>query len=51
MTEHRRGLTGDWYTDPGVFAEELELIFSRSWQMVGHCGQLRTVGDLSLIHI
>ena len=45
MTEHRRGLTGDWYTDPGVFAEELELIFSRSWQMVGHCGQLRTVGD------
>ncbi len=45
MTEHRRGLTGDWYTDPVIFDEELELIFSRSWQMVGHCGQLRTVGD------
>ena len=36
MTEHRRGLAGDWYTDPVVFDEELELTFSCSWQMVVH---------------
>ena len=45
MTEQRRGLDGDWYTDPGTFAEELDRIFTRTWQLVGHAGQLRNAGD------
>ena len=45
MTEHRRALSGDWYTDPSIFAEELDRIFARTWQLVGHSGQLTRAGD------
>ena len=34
-----------FYTDPKVLAEESERIFPRSWQAVGHRGQLANPGD------
>jgi len=34
-----------FYTDPGVFAQERERVFARTWQVVGHRGQLATPGD------
>ncbi|MEE3115711.1 MAG: Rieske 2Fe-2S domain-containing protein [Actinomycetota bacterium] len=45
MTEYRRALSGDWYTEPSIFAEELDRVFARTWQLVGHVGQLRSTGD------
>jgi choline monooxygenase len=33
------------YTDPAAFAAEKERIFSRSWQVVGHCDQVKNAGD------
>ena len=45
MSDHRRALSGDWYTDPVVFADELDRIFARTWQLVGHIGQLTEPGD------
>ena len=45
MTEHRRALSGDWYTDPSIFAEELDRVFAHTWQLVGHAGQLTRAGD------
>src|SRR5437868_772959 len=33
------------YTDPGVFAQEKERIFARTWQVVGHGAQLAKAGD------
>src|SRR5262249_325612 len=34
-----------FYTDPGVLQLELERIFRRSWQVVGHCHQVANPGD------
>ena len=34
-----------FYTDPGVFAQEKERVFARTWQVAGHCGQLAKPGD------
>jgi choline monooxygenase len=33
------------YTDPSVFEAEKEKIFSRTWQVVGHAGQVANAGD------
>jgi len=33
------------YTDPGVFTQEKERIFARTWQLVGHGAQLAKAGD------
>ena len=33
------------YTEGSVFAREKEKIFSRSWQVVGHCSQVVNTGD------
>jgi choline monooxygenase len=33
------------YTDPGVHAAEKEKIFGRTWQVVGHRGQVANPGD------
>jgi choline monooxygenase len=33
------------YTDAAVFAAEKEKIFSRTWQVVGHAGQVASAGD------
>jgi choline monooxygenase len=33
------------YTDPNVLAAEKEKIFSRTWQVAGHCSQVANPGD------
>jgi choline monooxygenase len=38
-------LPSQLYTDPNVFAEEKERIFSRTWQVVGHASQVAKPGD------
>lgn len=40
-----RTLTYDKYTDPKVFEKELDLVFSKSWQLVGHVSQVEKAGD------
>ncbi len=42
----RRGLAGRYYTDPQIFERELETVFARAWQMVGHVSQLAGHGDV-----
>jgi len=38
-------LPARWYVDPDVFQAEKERIFHRSWQYVGHAGQVQHGGD------
>src|SRR6266478_8759619 len=38
-------LPAPFYTDPGVFAQEKERVFARTWQVVGHGAQLAKPGD------
>ena len=38
-------LPARWYVDDGVFQAEKERIFHRTWQYVGHTGQVSSVGD------
>jgi choline monooxygenase len=38
-------LPASLYIDAGVFATEKEMIFSRTWQVVGHAGQVASAGD------
>jgi choline monooxygenase len=38
-------LPANWYVDPGIFRAEKERIFHRSWQYVGHTGQVARSGD------
>jgi choline monooxygenase len=33
------------YTNPGIFSEETEKVFSRTWQVVGHAAQVANSGD------
>jgi carnitine monooxygenase subunit len=40
-----RTLTYDKYTDPKVLEKEYDLVFSKSWQLVGHVSQLEKVGS------
>lgn len=40
-----RTLAAHYYTDPAIFHRELERIFYRSWQLVGHSAQLGEPGD------
>lgn len=40
-----RTMTYDLYTDPKVFELEQELIFSKSWQLVGHTSQVEKEGQ------
>ncbi|MFJ8068593.1 aromatic ring-hydroxylating dioxygenase subunit alpha [Peribacillus sp. NPDC096447] len=40
-----RTLTYDKYTDPKVLEKEIDLVFSKSWQLVGHVSQLEKVGS------
>lgn len=34
-----------WYTDPGFLERDLEAVFARTWQHVGHVSQIPAVGD------
>jgi phenylpropionate dioxygenase-like ring-hydroxylating dioxygenase large terminal subunit len=38
-------LPAPFYTDPAIFKDEQETIFRRTWQVVGHRGQLAKPGD------
>ena len=40
------GLSGRYYTDPDVFAHELDHIFARTWQLVGHVSQVASPGQV-----
>ncbi len=44
--ERPRGLDARYYTDPAVFERELDHIFARAWQLVGHESQLAEHGQL-----
>jgi carnitine monooxygenase subunit len=37
-------MTYDKYTDPKVLEKEMELVFSKSWQLVGHVSQVEKAG-------
>ena len=45
-TDRPLGLDARFYTDPEILAVELELIFARSWVMVGHASQVSEPGAL-----
>jgi len=38
-------LPAHYYVDPVIFEKEKAKIFSRSWQVVGHCSQVEKPGD------
>jgi choline monooxygenase len=38
-------LPSQLYVDPAVHAREMEQIFARTWQVVGHCDQVAKPGD------
>ncbi|MBT2690123.1 ring-hydroxylating oxygenase subunit alpha [Bacillus sp. ISL-47] len=40
-----RTLTYDKYTDPKVLEKEMDLVFAKSWQLVGHVSQVEKAGD------
>ncbi|WP_159501457.1 aromatic ring-hydroxylating dioxygenase subunit alpha [Microbacterium sp. 18062] len=44
-------LSGGYYTDPGVFAAEQELIFERSWFCVLHGSDIPNPGDYKLVQV
>ncbi len=45
-SDRPRALAGRYYTDPAVFELELDRIFARTWQLVGHASQLAEHGEL-----
>ena len=38
-------IPSDWYRDPALLAQEKELIFAKTWQLVGRLEQLKLPGD------
>ncbi len=40
-----RSLDARYYTDPTIFATEMEGLLSRTWQFAGHVSQVANVGD------
>ena len=38
-------LSGNYYTDPDIYAREQERVFRRSWQYAGHISMLENAGD------
>jgi phenylpropionate dioxygenase-like ring-hydroxylating dioxygenase large terminal subunit len=42
---------GRVYTDPAIFEEEMDKIFSRGWVYVGHAGEIPNPGDFRLRQI
>ena len=45
-TNCQRGLDPRYYSDPGIFARELDLVFARTWHLVGHTLQVASPGQL-----
>jgi choline monooxygenase len=46
-----RTLPWSWYTDPTVLALERERVFRRSWQYVGHVGDVAEPGSFSATRV
>ena len=44
-------LPARWYVEPEVYQAEKERIFHRTWQYVGHTGQLNSAGDFFTTHL
>src|SRR4030081_2431013 len=42
---------GRVYTDPAIFEEEMDEIFSRGWVYVGHAGEIPRPGDFRVTDI
>lgn len=38
-------LPAGFYADPAILAQEQKQVFAKSWQLAGHTGDLRAVGD------
>ena len=38
-------IPADWYRDPSKLDAELDRVFARTWQLVGHTEQVRLPGD------
>ncbi|MCY3849993.1 MAG: aromatic ring-hydroxylating dioxygenase subunit alpha [Acidimicrobiaceae bacterium] len=45
------GLDPRYYTDPEIFARELESIFAHTWQLVGHESQIASPGQLTTVRV
>jgi choline monooxygenase len=44
-------LPASFYTDPSTFALERDRIFSKTWQLIGHCHQLANPGDFFTVDL
>jgi len=40
-----RTIPAEWYRDPSTLDRELDRVFARTWQLVGHTEQVRLPGD------
>ena len=40
-----RSLEARYYTDPAIYAREMEGLLSRTWQFAGHVSQVEKPGD------
>ena len=49
--ERAQTIPSIWYTDPRFHELEKECVFARTWQGIGHLGQVRNVGDFFLAEI
>lgn len=45
MTQPTRSLAARYYTDPAIYADEMQGLFARTWQFAGHASQLEATGD------
>jgi Rieske 2Fe-2S family protein len=46
-----RGLPGDFYRDPGIFALELQQIFYREWLFAAHTVELQRAGSYLTLQV
>src|SRR5581483_8943858 len=53
IAQRRAGwsLERPFYTDPSIFARDLERVFMRHWLFAGHVSQVRNPGDYFLFEI
>src|SRR5262245_49670258 len=49
--EQGETLPAEWYASPAVFAVENANIFRKSWQYVGHAGQVGRAGDFFTVRL
>jgi choline monooxygenase len=49
--DRTRTLPWRWYTDPTVLELERERVFRRSWQYVGHAGEVAEPGSFRATHV